>query len=301
MKKIGIIGDLHLSQRRPLKRKDDFINTEKNKLDQIYEIFKEEKVDYVFQTGDIFDIKGITFSFLYEISFYLKKISDLVNGNFFIIMGNHDLYRREPNSWVKAPVSPLLSSGIFKYEREIKVDNWDFIFSDFNSEIKKSQNKNSILIAHQYYNFSFCLEESLLRNDICSLGYRGVILGHDHNRYDVLDIDGVKLIRPGAVIRNVCNAENRGRKVSVAVISLFEDNFSISMKDLEIEKDVWVSDYEILEKEEFTKALEALFNVNKLQKFDIVRSLIEEIKINDVELYNYMLDLAYEYGVIERV
>ena len=53
--KIGILGDTHYTNRAPLRRIDDYFQTQMRKSTQALTIFEEMGCDIVVQPGDLFD------------------------------------------------------------------------------------------------------------------------------------------------------------------------------------------------------------------------------------------------------
>lgn len=99
--KIGVIGDLHLTSHRPERRRDDYLGTILNKIQQALDIFRKEDVDWVVQVGDFFDAPTVSNRVKSCVIRLLRQYSDL---RVLAIAGQHDI---TGHSLTTVPNSPL--------------------------------------------------------------------------------------------------------------------------------------------------------------------------------------------------
>jgi len=105
--KLGIFGDTHYTNRGPSKRKDDFFATQLAKTAEALTIFDKCNVDYVLQSGDLFDthspanrVKAAVISLLKE---HKRK--------FYCIAGQHDISGHSLGTLPNSPLAVLAASG----------------------------------------------------------------------------------------------------------------------------------------------------------------------------------------------
>ena len=91
--KLLLTGDWHLRLSPPRMRKDIYFHTQFNKVQQIFEIAKQEKCHYILQPGDFFD--GVDASD-FVIQYYIKylKGQDI---SILCVRGQHDLRYHSKN------------------------------------------------------------------------------------------------------------------------------------------------------------------------------------------------------------
>ena len=156
MFKILTFTDIHLADRNPAARTDNYRDAILGKLEQASEIAKERKIDLALCAGDIFHIKTPT-----KNSHYLVSKTIEIFKNFpcpvYGIYGNHDISQDNLNSLPKQPFYVLLKSGAMKYLEDeyfdngnIRVFGMDYIsepeYSDFSK--KKDKEKVQVCVAH---------------------------------------------------------------------------------------------------------------------------------------------------------
>jgi DNA repair exonuclease SbcCD nuclease subunit len=115
---LGIFGDTHYTNRGPSKRKDDFFATQLAKTTEALTIFDKYKVDYVLQSGDLFDthspanrVKAAVISILKE---HGRKL--------YCIAGQHDISGHSLGTLPNSPLAVLAASGdihLVGEEREV--------------------------------------------------------------------------------------------------------------------------------------------------------------------------------------
>ena len=106
--------DTHITNLTPSGRKDDFLNTQMKKMEEVILLSKELKVDYVLHGGDFFDKPGATLKLGIEYSKIMREFDRPV----FIIAGNHDIYGQNPDSVNTAMLGLLEAVDLVKLIKE---------------------------------------------------------------------------------------------------------------------------------------------------------------------------------------
>ncbi|NOR27649.1 MAG: hypothetical protein GQ540_03860 [Lutibacter sp.] len=158
-------SDLHIDEKAPLHRIDDYYNKQFTKLNYCIDLGNKHKCDMMLQSGDFFNfshdrvnydlkskkfqIKRITFETIAKTIKLLSKFK----GKCFSVAGNHD-QRNRMTSLENTPLKVLYSSGVIT-----QLNNTDPIIIDrniniygmnYNDEIPIIKNSDSfnILVAH---------------------------------------------------------------------------------------------------------------------------------------------------------
>lgn len=108
--KIGILGDCHFSNKTPRRRKDDYFQTQLNKLNESLDIFQTNKCDCIIQAGDFFDTSTVGNFVISEIIKVLKTCTI----PFYGIWGNHDVAGHTEFTYYRSPLAVLESAGVIK-------------------------------------------------------------------------------------------------------------------------------------------------------------------------------------------
>ncbi len=117
--RIAFFGDLHVADKAPLGRIDDYRTTILNKLREISNICLEQEVDYCISTGDLFHIKRpnrVSHSLVQEMIEIFRGFPCEV----FAIQGNHDQGPEGVESIGKQPLGVLEKAGVIKILSSIK-------------------------------------------------------------------------------------------------------------------------------------------------------------------------------------
>jgi len=86
--KLAYCGDLHITNRKPKNRIDNYFETVLGKVNQIYQIANEENCEVVIQPGDFFDSYKESHLVVQEIINILKKYPKICT---FVVAGQHDM------------------------------------------------------------------------------------------------------------------------------------------------------------------------------------------------------------------
>ena len=170
---------------------------------KIIEHIKEEKIEYLFISGDLYEHQYVRKTTIEYINNLFKEIPET---KIFISPGNHDplLKNSYYNNFNWSENVCIFNSEINIYEFE-DVDIYGFGFNDFyckNSKIEeiKIRNKNriNILIAHGDLNASKTEDEqdnALNENKLKEIGFDYIALGHIHKK-----LINNNIVYPGSTI-----------------------------------------------------------------------------------------------------
>lgn len=208
--KIAIIGDIHIRERSPAIRKDDYLTNVLNKLEYVL-----NNNDKVICLGDMFNTYNNSDYLFYRVFTVLNKYPN----KFISILGNHDIFGRNHLDLSKCTIGSLQATGVMEIKKEaFTIDKVTFSVSLVDKsnfkDIEIDKENNKVLLGHNYYNLDLCPEESLTKSDLKILNYGQVFLGHDHKPYEEEFICNSHLIRMGSFTRCDGQEYNADREIS---------------------------------------------------------------------------------------
>ena len=143
-----LTGDLHLTNKCPDNRKDDYEETAIRKFGSILNAANDNKCDCIIQPGDFSDSPGLSYDFFIKISSMIK----LFGKHVFICWGQHDLrYRTRENTFLAALQEANHHLQILTKGPAIGFMGVDIYGSSFGEEIPEIEDpkKFSILVTHR--------------------------------------------------------------------------------------------------------------------------------------------------------
>lgn len=209
--KIGIVGDVHLTETVPKARTDlDYLNTLLGKLEFVY-----KQCDVVVFLGDLFDKPNMAIQGLNKIiSFFFGKLVEKKKS--FVVMGNHDIPHLNPDSIYKSNLGTLSIMRLVNIvATSIDIDG--LVISSIPMSVPIECPKvgdasgTQILIGHCFYESSLDPSYSIDRFMVEESGYDYIFLGHDHEPHDTLRIGKTELYRIGALCRNTSHGYQLSR------------------------------------------------------------------------------------------
>ena len=281
------IADIHLDT--PFKTISDRADIgierrleQRNALKKVIDYIKANNIEYLFISGDLYDQEYIRES---SISFLNDLFKEIPNTKIFITPGNHDPYIKNSfyatyswNNNVK-----IFTNTVEKVEND-NVNIYGFGFNNFemnNNQIKDiildEPEKINILITHGDLGESKYNPMNL--NEIKSMGFDYVALGHIHKRDDKTNI-----IYPGSLIslgfdelgeHGMIVGEIVDKKLNKEFIKIDEREF------VEFELDV----SNIISEEELIEKINNINEENKLYKIILIGYRNFPINI-DIKLIN---------------
>lgn len=219
MSSIIFVGDLHLKGSSPISRVDDYPTVILSKLESLINTAKSFNCDKIMLLGDVFDSHITTLPYLAKVINTFKKISD-AGIDVYTIVGNHDIKNNRMDSLDSSALGILISTGYLKLApRNLIIDDTSFSCFHYPEELtNNSESCYSVCIAHRYYEFGLSWD-SLTSEDLKSLNYDAMILGHYHVPCDTLSIEDTLLYRPGSLSRSTSEPYNKLRTPRVLVFN----------------------------------------------------------------------------------
>lgn len=298
----NILGDLRrLEQRKVLKKIIDYI--------------KENKIEYLFISGDLYENQYVKLSTIEYINNLFKEIPET---QIFISPGNHDpkLKNSYYNKFNWNNNVKIFSSKIEKFETD-EIDFYGYGFTDFyctdcginNFEIE-NKNKLNILIIHGTLDGASIEEKqynSISKNVLEEKNFDYVALGHIHkSNYGEQKND---IIYPGSTValgfdelgeHGMIVGEIKNKDLNISFVPLDEEEF------VEINIDVT----NIISKEDLIEKINTL-NIKENNYVKIILIGNRNFEINSYEIIKYILNekiikikdktkIAYDLNKIEN-
>jgi len=289
-------GDLHLTDKTPINRIDDYEKTILNKFQFILDTGKQYKVDCILQPGDFTDYPHIPYSLFSDIA---KRINTC-GINWIVIRGQHDLhYRREENNAVDALCNSVPNINFVSY-----LDNltYNIYGASYGKEIPivEDHTKFNILLIHKMIigndklwdaQKDYVTANNLLRKQ----KYFNVILSGDNHQSFITEHKGRYLFNCGSMMRS--NVSQVNHKPFIIVFDT--DNPAAYKKifiPIELPEKVFDFSKVKLEKEQ-TESLNVFvegLSEQKELKFTFMDNLLAYAKLNNIskEITDIILDCA---------
>lgn len=300
----NLVTENHMGEARRLEQR--------NVLKKIIEYIKENKIEYFFIAGDLFEQKYVRKS---TIDYMIQLFQTIPSTKIFISPGNHDPYIK--NSFYKTVdwgKNVFIFGGEIERIEENKIDIYGLGFTDFylekspveNIEIKNKE-KINILITHASLNASDKLEklyQPISENKMENLNFDYIALGHIHKKWDNQN-EKNRILYPGSTIslgfdepgeHGMIVGEIEKNKTKIEFIPLDETYFEeieLDISEINSEEELIEKINEIkIQKNKFIKIILIGKRKFEIQKNKIIK-LIENkniLKIKDNTKINYELE-----------
>ena len=286
MSSIIFVGDLHLKGSSPISRVDDYPTVILNKLESLINTAKSFSCDKIMLLGDVFDSHITTLPYLAKVINTFRKISD-AGIDVYTIVGNHDIKNNRMDSLDSSALGILISTGYLKLApRNLIIDDTSFNCFHYPEELtNNNESCYSVCVAHRYYEFGLSWD-SLTSEDLKSLNYDAMILGHYHVPCDTLSIEDTLLYRPGSLSRSTSEPYNKLRTPRVLVFNCL--NHKTVYVDITCERADKI----------FTNVVEQNNQVCFSMK-DLVKFITSSYTSSDLNIRDYFakLDIPYDCRV----
>lgn len=279
--KILYFTDPHLRDNNPENRIDNFIEKQFEKLLEVKKIYEEEKCDYLFCGGDVFNKFNSSLEFTNRVLYFLKNDFRI---KIYGIVGNHDilgynLFTLNQSSLGILGVSDVFSGfSKFLYLKVLSINTRRNIDKSiyFNGGAL-GEEEYDIIVSHDMIVDGFVPFEHINYKDLDGCA-RLVLCSHYHKPFDV-STGNTRFINPGALTRQ---AINDSWEPQVAIIDIYippvivvgDDKTKI---DVKFRKLSCVEPYIKVFKEDIKQA-----KIIEIPKFDLEKaqgeSLIQKIE-----------------------
>ena len=225
--KVMFVGDIHLMDKQPKNRLDDYSLAIRTKLIECFTVAEEMKVDAVVLLGDLFEV--------YEVGPLLRNqtldiLKGVPNGNkpwsfpIYICVGNHDL--DSSSNLEKTALGTLISAGCLvktDYSPSLGI-SFAHYHPSLDRDIKAGLLTTSsaiIWVCHasisnkldRFGEYTFLFEDTPLHPNT-SL----VISGHIHHEMKQTRSDGKRFINPGAISRYSASRDNLEKDIEILIL-----------------------------------------------------------------------------------
>jgi exonuclease SbcC len=234
--------DVHLSDRSPASRTDDWIETVFAKLEQVKLVASKVGAHAVLDGGDFFHIKSPSRN-SHDL---VRRVADH-HANYpcpvYCTPGNHDSVYGDYANLDQQPLGVLYSTGVFrrlydKHEATFEVEGLkvrvvgipyhgkSYDLERFQSIVKGDEDF-LICIAHvlasEKGGTMFEGEDILEYRDLAPLAPDMFMFGHWHKDQGVHEIDGTKFVNIGSLTRGSLSQDNVGRRPAIALLTLSKE------------------------------------------------------------------------------
>ena len=304
--KLLYLTDTHIRGTNPKNRLDDYCETLKEKLKEISNIIKEEKVDYVLHGGDLFDRPDVSVSIVSEFAQIFQSFGVPI----YIISGNHDIFGHNPDTLDRTMLGLLCNLGIMhlvnykkiileKDNLRVQLTGSPYIYSM--DELSNRDNykvtevdescKYAIHMTHGFLiDKPFMKEVShTLIEDIKDTKADITLGGHYHFGFKTVEIDNKFFVNPGALIRISNSKIEMKRRPKVDIINLgeeikIEERYLKSAKPGEEVLDrseMERHQFKGIKMAEFKESIEASANYKSLDIFDLLLRISKSENISE--------------------
>ena len=304
--KLLYLTDTHIRGTSPKNRLDDYCETLKEKLKEISNIVKEEKIDFVLHGGDLFDRPDVSVSIVSEFAQIFQSFGVPI----YIISGNHDIFGHNPDTLDRTMLGLLCNLGIMhlvnykkiileKDNLRVQLTGSPYIYSM--DELSNRDNykvtevdescKYAIHMTHGFLiDKPFMKEVSYtLIEDIKDTKADITLGGHYHFGFKTVELDNKYFVNPGALIRISNSKIEMKRRPKVDIISLgknihIEERYLKSAKPGEEVLDrseMERHQFKGIKMAEFKESIEASANYKSLDIFDLLLRISKSENISE--------------------
>lgn len=236
--------DFHIMGTTPSSRIDNYPQTIKNKIDEIFDIASREQVDFVVLGGDIFETYNASISVIREAlqSFKNREVP------IFSVLGNHDLYGHTIKTFHRSAVSVMEMAeaiNIVDFDKERGLCFLHY-YTGIEEDLAKDNKSPSelvqqaldgqaiIWVTHAMISdkeLKYISRNIVIDNIKVSTKTKLVLCGDYHPGFPTtIRDDGVVFINPGAVSRRNATQDNLTRDVQIALVQYDPNDFSYDIK-----------------------------------------------------------------------
>lgn len=285
MKKFLVLGDPHFCDRVPLRRVDNFLQAQFNKLTNLENIIvKEGDVQALFLLGDVFDIPKPSLELVNKVMDHLDRINKLLPLGIYSIVGNHDVHGRV-ESIQETALGTLYASGIVKQlAGKCMIGEIPFVGIDYlvNHTPEIYKGNNQIILTHNMLLPTPAIFKHILAKDLNgTVSNTTIFAGHYHSPFNVTLSNNSQVINPGVLVRTDI-AERKIVPSAVQFEVTSSPNLSVNWKRVPLEQNNGDTVFNLEDyKEEKTQKLdlEKFINGLKQSQFEShdVEALIREV------------------------
>ena len=271
--------DVHLSERNPRSRTDNWREAIMNKLRQVGGIAKEIGAEAVIDGGDFFDIKSPSRN-SHDL---IREVAELHAAHYpcpvYANVGNHDCVYGDYEYLPQQPLGVLFATGVFKRlydnnevffydkDRDIKVrcvgipyHGTKYDMERFKS-IKKGNEDYLVVTAHVLASKKggsmFENEDIIKYDDLIKMNpdVDVWLFGHWHKDQGVYEKDGKYIVNVGSLSRGALVQDDMDRKPCAMELGFTEDGIEIVRHNLDIPDAMEIFDVQGRERQEMRESV----------------------------------------------
>lgn len=281
--RLGLLGDLQLTNKSPERRIDDYWATLLGKVTQALEIFEQKKCDVILQVGDFFDAPTVARKVVADIIRLFYSFDRYDQSRIYCVYGQHDIAGHSAWTFQNSPLEVLQASRIVKVLSDSPVyrnfresaagDTICFYGASFGERIPRPsihEECYNILVTHRmignrplWPTQELVGPRQFLRKHP---GYNLIVCGDYHYRFSDT-WNGRTIINPGAIIRKTISKFDLEHKPAVVIFDT--DTGELEVVELNIEPPEKVFD---------------LTRIVKKQDNSILSDLVEKLKSGEQKL-----------------
>jgi len=313
--------DIHLSDKTPVSRKDNWKETIFNKIRQVGELAKKHNATAVLDGGDFFDIKSPSrnsHELVREVIDIHKEYPCPVYAN----VGNHDCVYGDYSFLPQQPLGVLFSSGCFQrlYDEheitfeengvKVRVVGVPYHGVEYDMErfknIKKGDEDWLVCIAHvlasEKGGSMFEGEDIIKYSDLTDLDPDVFCFGHWHKNQGITNISHTRqqwVVNIGSLSRGSLTQDNLDRVPCVALMEFDKEGIHLMEIPLEIESAEEVFDIEKRMQEQVRKDTMSQLVTTIQDRLKSTQGLDLRASVQALDIPNSLKELAISY--IEKV
>lgn len=315
--KLLYITDTHGKARNPVSRIDDYAGAVFRKMKYIIEYAENNNFDAILHGGDWLDAPHVSDDFIREFSFIIKRSKV----PFYGILGNHDIYGYNPDTFLRTAYSISEGLGVFtrlyrnkpvKVGRAIltgqdAVADYDrkgceYLYTD--SYIESESDHVVIHLTHgmlvdKKWDEKICLTTPV--SQIIDTVNADIVLGgHEHIGFGIISkmnsYGKMKTFcNPGSLLRVTSSTGDVRRNCRFATIEINSSGYDVKLHDLP---------------EDIAKPAEEVFDLVSLQKEKDAKKNLQafidtanqiDLSENPGDVYNNLKKMADEDNIDEEV
>ena len=246
--------DVHLSDKTPSSRKDDWTKTVLRKLRQVGLVADKVGADAVLDGGDFFHVKSPTRN-SHELAQKAATVHQGYTCPVYANVGNHDCKYANLEFLDEGPLGVLFASGVFQrcydeheavFERDgmkVRVVGIPFHGPNYEMErftsITKGDEDYLVVMAHVLASTKggsmFEGEDIIKYKDIAHLDPDLWLFGHWHKDQGIEEINGKQFVNLGSLTRGALTQDEMDRRPACAVLTFTENGIGIQVVRLKVE------------------------------------------------------------------
>lgn len=316
MIKVLFVSDIHLLPKTPAHRDENYLFKTLTILDNLIQVVKENNINCIVYTGDIFD-RGFPSVKLVYLNLIIEKFLTLYNltkGNCYTVLGNHEQTYTEANPFymiadtTQSPITqsllnnkatPTQVTTCMKVVDKIEIANCHihlFHYDKLNKNYKTILDTNVCNIGVYHDDLiSFSSEKELYHHskgqginvhntdifDNISLA----VLGHIHKPFPTFICNKTLVMTPGCIIPRT--ASETHTIVNLPMIEILEDNINTTEIPFDISTIAKAIDVDSIKKSQNTYQTRKLFKMTKASvKRQCFDEMLQSLPTNIVNIIN---------------